>query len=159
VRELAAGLIIAAFLMFLRFYQEIRPGLGGVAWGAAQGLLGFFFGGCGTVLCFMSFFTNHDYSWHNINALFVNPLWFAAMVWCIRFACAPTFGKRLTPEFLLKCFWTGIFILCFLTIPIKLLPFFYQQNQVTQALLLPITFVLSWFPEWIQKKITTKDAK
>jgi hypothetical protein len=36
--------------------------------------------------------------------------------------------------------------------PIKLLPFFYQQNQVTQALFLPIALVLGRFPEWFLKR-------
>jgi hypothetical protein len=31
--------------------------------------------------------------------------------------------------------------------PIKLLPFFWQQNQVSQALLLPPAFALSLLPE------------
>jgi hypothetical protein len=96
----------------------------------------------------MTFFSDHDYTWHNINVLFVNPLWFAALVWGIRLACGSP-GKRHAPERLLKWFWTAVFALCLLTMPIKLLPFFYQQNQVTQAMLLPITFVLSWFPEWL----------
>jgi hypothetical protein len=152
VRELILGLCIAAVLVLLSFLKNQYPALGGVAWGAAQSLLGLFFAAAGTVLAFMTFFTNHDYTWHNINVLFVNPLWFAAAVWGIRFACATTFGRRLAPEFLLKCFWTVVFALCLVTLPIKLLPFFYQQNQVTQALLLPITFVLSWFPEWIQTR-------
>ncbi|MDR3248979.1 MAG: DUF4105 domain-containing protein, partial [Treponema sp.] len=156
VRELIAGLILAGLLVLLRFYKERRPGLGGALWGAVQGFLGIFFGAAGTVLFFMSFFTNHDYSWHNINVLFVNPLWFAAAVWGIRYACAPTFGRRLQPEFLLKWFWTIVFVLCFLTLPIKLLPFFYQQDQVTQALLLPITFALGWFPEWIGARFGQK---
>jgi hypothetical protein len=151
-RELILGLAAAALLLLLRYYKKIRPGLGGVLWGSVQGLLGLFFGAIGTVLVFMTFFSDHDYTWHNINVLFVNPLWFAAAVWGIRFARAPSFGKRELPEFLLKCFWTGIFILCLLTMPVKLLPFFYQQNQVTQALLLPVTFALSWFPEWLLKK-------
>jgi hypothetical protein len=156
IRELALGLLVAGLLVFLRFFKKLRPGLGGVLWGTSQGLLGLFFGGVGTVLFFMTFFTDHDYTWHNINVLFVNPLWFMAMVWGIRFARAPSFGARLMPEFLLKCFWTAVFILCLLTIPIKILPFFYQQNQVTQALLLPITFVLSWFPEWLSIKVKAR---
>ncbi|MDR3173836.1 MAG: DUF4105 domain-containing protein [Treponema sp.] len=148
IRELVLGLVIAGLLLFLRFFKERRRSLGGFLWGAVQGFLGLFFGFFGLVLFFMTFFSDHDYTWHNINVLFVNPLWFAAMVWGIRLACAPSFGKRDLPEFLLKCFWTGVFILCFLTMPVKLLPFFYQQNQVTQALLLPVAFVLGWFPDW-----------
>jgi hypothetical protein len=146
IRELILGLGIAVVLALLRLFRN-RPGLG-VLWGLVQGFLGLFFGAVGSVLFFMTFFSDHDYTWHNINVLFVNPLWFAAMVWGIRFAFIHSPGKRNSLEFLLKCFWTGVFILCFLTMPLKLLPFFYQQNQVTQALLLPVVFVLSWFPDW-----------
>jgi hypothetical protein len=153
-KALILGLILAGFLVLLRFFKEKSPGIGGVAWGLSQALVGLFFGAFGTVLCFMSFLTNHDYSWHNINTLFVNPLWFAALVWGLRFACATTFGKRITPEILLKYFWTVVFILTFITFPLKLLPFFYQQDQVTQSLILPIAFVLSWFPELIWPRIS-----
>jgi hypothetical protein len=149
IRALVLGLLIAGFLAFLRFFKELNRSFGGFIWGLVQGVLGVFFGSCGLVLFFMTFFSDHDYTWHNINVLFVNPLWFAATVWGLRLAFAPSFGKRDAPEFLLKCFWTGIFVLCLSTMPIKLLPFFYQQNQVTQALLLPVTFVLGWFPDWI----------
>jgi hypothetical protein len=158
VRELIFGLCIAAVLLLLRFLRNQYPGPGGVAWGAAQSLLGLFFAGTGTVLFFMTFFTNHDYTWYNINVLFVNPLWFAAVVWAIRFTCAATFGQRRAPEYRLKCFWTVVFVLCLVTIPLKLLPFFYQQNQVTQAMLLPIAFVLGWFPEWIQARFQPRGS-
>jgi hypothetical protein len=150
IRELAFGLVIAVLLVFLQFYRKKYPGSGGVLWGLVQTLLGLFFGIVGTVLFFMTFFTDHDYTWHNINVLFVNPLWFAVAVWGIRSAAARSAEKRARPEFLLKCFWTAAGILCFLTMPVKLLPFFYQQNQVTQALFLPIALVLGWFPKWFQ---------
>jgi hypothetical protein len=107
----------------------------------------------------MTFFSDHDYTWHNINILFVNPLWFAALVWGLRCAFpregrGP--GRRERAAFLLKWFWTAVFVLCFLTMPLKLLPVFYQQNQVTQALILPIAFVLSWFPVAIARAFPRK---
>jgi hypothetical protein len=152
IRELVLGRGLALVLAFLRLLRESRPGFGRVVWGVAQALLGLFFGIVGTVLFFMTFFTDHDYTWHNINVLFVNPLWFAAMVWGIRLACASLPEKRKTPDILLKWFWTGAFTLCLVTMPVKLLPVFYQQNQVTQALLLPVLFVLSWFPDLFFRK-------
>jgi hypothetical protein len=157
IRELGFSLVVAALLALLRFLRKRRPRIGGVLLGAAQGFLGFFFGVAGTVLAFMTFFSDHDYTWHNINVVFVNPLWFAAMVWGIRLIRAPGSGEGGRPDFLLKWFWTVVFLLCLLTMPVKLLPFFYQQNQVTQALLLPVAFVLGWFPEWflaLKKRIT-----
>ncbi|MDR2136122.1 MAG: DUF4105 domain-containing protein [Treponema sp.] len=150
-RELAFSLCLAAALAALRLFRRTRPVLG-VLWGLIQALLGLFFGAVGSVLFFMTFFSDHDYTWHNINILFVNPLWFAALVWGIRFACVPGFEKRERTDSLLKWFWTGVFVLGFLTIPVKLLPFFYQQNQVTQALILPVAFALSRIPEWLLKR-------
>jgi hypothetical protein len=145
IRELVLGLALALLLVLLRRFRH-KSSPGGVLWGLVQGFLGLFFGVCGTVLFFMTFFTDHDYTWHNINVLFVNPLWFVALVWGIRLARARDFKLREKTGALLAWFWTAVFVLCFLTMPIKLLPFFYQQNQVTQALILPISFVLSYFP-------------
>ncbi|MDR2375399.1 MAG: DUF4105 domain-containing protein [Treponema sp.] len=153
--ELVLGLGIAVLLGILRFFVKKGPGFLRVILGLIQALLGLFFGAAGTVLFFMTFFTDHDYTWHNINVLFVNPLWFAALVWGIRFACSNGqrgFAPAEKAGVLLKWFWTGVFVLCLLTMPVKLLPFFYQQNQVTQALILPIAFVLGWFPEWFLNK-------
>jgi hypothetical protein len=148
--ELALGLGIAVFLGLSRLFGNRRPEFFRAVLGLVQALLGLFFGVAGTLLFFMTFFTDHDYTWHNINVLFVNPLWFAALVWGLRYAWVP--ARREKAGFLLRWFWTGVFVLCFLTIPVKLLPVFYQQNQVTQALILPIALVLSWFPEWILNK-------
>ncbi|MDR3193530.1 MAG: DUF4105 domain-containing protein [Treponema sp.] len=145
-RELALGLFLAVCMAGLSLYKGLRPGPGGAVWGIAQAIFGLFFGIAGTLLAFLSFFTNHDYTYHNINVLFVNPLFFAVLVWGLRYALAPNSGRRRL-EFLLKCFWTYVFAAGLLTMPIKLFPFFWQQNQVTQALLLPPAFVMSLLPE------------
>jgi hypothetical protein len=39
--------------------------------------------------------------------------------------------------------WTGVFIAGLLTLLIKILPPFFQQNQPTLALVMPVAFVLS----------------
>ncbi|MDR0997604.1 MAG: DUF4105 domain-containing protein [Treponema sp.] len=144
IRELILACFLAAFMAGLSVFRGIRPGLGGTLWGIAQAGFGLFFGLAGTLLVFLSFFTDHDYTYHNINVLFVNPLFFAALVWGIRYAFPGSDRRGL--GFLLKCFWTYVFVAGLLTMPLKLLPFFWQQNQVTQALLLPPAFVLSLFP-------------
>jgi hypothetical protein len=146
VRELILGLFLAACVAGLSLYKGLRPGLGEAAWGIAQAIFGLFFGIAGTLLAFLSFFTDHDYTYHNINVLFVNPLFFAALAGGLRYAFASRSDRRRL-EFLLKCFWTYVFAAGFLTMPIKLLPFFWQQNQVTQALLLPPAFAMSLLPE------------
>jgi hypothetical protein len=42
---------------------------------------------------------------------------------------------------------------------IKILPGFYQQNQVSQALVLPIALVLSLLPEWAGSLCRTLSRK
>jgi hypothetical protein len=147
VRELALGLFLAGFMAVLSALRRKRPGPGEVVWGLAQAAFGLFFGIAGILLVFLSFFTDHDYTYHNINVLFVNPLFFAALVWGLRYSFTRHVKRRPSLEFLLQCFWTYVFAAGLLTMPVKLLPFFWQQNQVTQALLLPPAFALSLLPE------------
>jgi hypothetical protein len=161
VRELALGLVIAAFFAFLLLFGNRRIPDGKAAdgiqaasvcravSGISQAALGLFFGVAGLTLFFMTFFTNHDYTWHNSNVLFVNPLILAAIPLGILYASAKTPQKRLFPGHLLRALWTYVFLGGILSMVIKLFPGFYQQNQVTQALVLPFAFTLSFFPGWI----------
>jgi hypothetical protein len=150
-RELVLGLGIAVFLAVLFLVRKKRPGPGRVLWGISQSLLGLFFGGAGMVLFFMSFFTNHDYTWHNSNVLFINPLLLAAVPMGILVARAKEKRKRLFPEQFLRALWTYVFLGGLLSMVIKLSPAYYQQNQVTQALVLPFTLVLSFIPRWVKR--------
>jgi hypothetical protein len=116
--------------------------------GLGQSFLGFFFGVIGIILCFMSFFTNHDYTYQNSNFLYVNPLLLAAVP--LGFAVlSKEPRRRFVSEQLLKSLWTYVFLGGILSMVIKLFPGFYQKNQVDQALILPIAFTLSFFPGWI----------
>jgi hypothetical protein len=147
VRELVLGLFLAGFMSALSVFKKKHPRPGEAAWGLAHAAFGLFFGLAGTLLIFMNLFTNHDYTYHNSNALFVNPLFFAVLVWGLRYSLARDPRQRRSLEFLLKCFWTYVLAAGLLTMLIKLLPFFWQQNQVTQALLLPPAFAMSLLPE------------
>jgi hypothetical protein len=51
----------------------------GLAVGLIQGVWGLLLGLLGSILFFMSFFTNHDYTYHNNNLLFIHPLLLAAL--------------------------------------------------------------------------------
>ncbi|MDR2101934.1 MAG: hypothetical protein LBP43_05135, partial [Treponema sp.] len=114
--------------------------------GLGQSFLGFFFGIAGTVLLFMTFFTDHDYTYHNSNILYINPLLLGALPLGIVFAFTGDEKKRLSAARFLRALWTYVFLGGVLTMVIKLFPGFYQQNQVTQALVLPIALVLSFIP-------------
>jgi hypothetical protein len=147
VRELILGLFIAAFFIAHKTLKANRPRPGEALFGIAQAIAGLFFGIAGIVLFFMTFFTNHDYTFHNSNVLFINPLVFAALPLGLLYAFTRDPAKRLRRGRLLSWLWTYVFIAGILTMAIKLLPFFYQQNQVTQALVLPFALVLSVIPE------------
>jgi hypothetical protein len=151
-RELVLGIAAAVLLCALSLFRRKKPAAGRVILGILQSLLGLFFGGVGTALFFMTFFTNHDYTYHNSNVIYINPLLLAAVplgIMMARHAPASAAGgpRRFSPEGLLRILWTYVFLGGILTMVLKLLPGFYQQNQVTQALVLPFALVLSLAPE------------
>ena len=94
----------------------------------------------------MNFFTNHDYTYNNINLVFINPLLFAAIPLGLFAAFSQNQKKRHNSTLLLKVLWSYVFLGGMLTIVLRFFPGFYQQNQPTQALILPLAFVLSIIP-------------
>jgi hypothetical protein len=151
------GIVLAIIFVFLRleknrdeaFVPGAERSLRRIILGLGQSILGLFFGAAGLILFFMTFFTNHDYTYHNINVIFINPLLFAALPWGIIYALAKDEKKIRSAASRLKALWTYVFLAGFLTIIIKIIPAFYQQNQPTQIFVLPFAFVLSFLPQWI----------
>jgi hypothetical protein len=149
--ELAAGCVAAILLAFALFLQAKNTLPGQVIVGISHSLLGLLFGGMGLVLFFMSSFTNHDYTFHNSNILFANPLLLAAVPLGILYAKSNNEPERIIPELLLKALWLLSLLGIFLSMLIKLFPGFYQQNLVDQMLLLPIALVLTLEPWGIRR--------
>lgn len=158
-RELAVGLGITALLALCMAQRKKRPRLCGVLLGVSQSMLGLVFGVAGSMLFFMTFFTNHDYTYHNSNILYVSPLLFGAVpLGCMLWA-GKTVKKRFFAEQLLRALWTYMTFGCILSMVIKLFPGFYQQNQVTQALVLPFALTLSFIPLWIGRLLQRRTKK
>jgi hypothetical protein len=151
-RELVIGLLMAAFSLFFSVLEKKNPLPGRILRGLSQSLLGLFFGTAGSLLFFMVFFTNHDYTYGNINLLFINPLLLAAVPLGIVSALGGDAGRRFVSARLLRGLWTYVFLGGLFTMAIKALPGFYQQNQATLALVLPFSLVLSFIPGWIHRK-------
>ncbi|MDR0558158.1 MAG: DUF4105 domain-containing protein [Treponema sp.] len=151
VSELVLGVFIALSLVFFDMLQKSKPRLGRCLWGLSQSVLGLFFGVVGLILFFMTFFTNHDYTYHNANIIYVNPLWFIAAMSGVIYAFTASEKKRYAALHILRAFWTYVFLGGALTMVIKLFPGFYQQNQVTQALVMPFAFALSFAGGWIKR--------
>jgi len=144
-RELFVSLVFSALLVFFYwFYGKKKSKYNSVRifLGLVQSLLGLFFGIAGSLLFFLTFFTDHDYTYHNSNVFFVNPLFLAAIPLGLIFAFTHNEKKRFVAALLSRAFWTCILLGGFLTMAIKLSPAFYQQNQVTQALVLPIALTM-----------------
>jgi hypothetical protein len=147
-RELLLSLIIALVLKLLFAFRE-KSNRVRIMLGLSQSLLGLFFGLSGLLVYFMSLFTNHDYTWHNMNLLFVSPLILAAVPLGLLYAFPADPFRRNLWAFLLKILWTLVFLGGILSIILHILPQFWHQNQVTLALVLPFTAVLSLVPDWI----------
>jgi hypothetical protein len=149
--ELAVG-ITAAILLGLALFLQTRNVLPWqIVMGVSHSLLGLVFGAAGLLLFFMSAFTNHDYTFHNSNILFVNPLLLAAVPLGILYAKSRNEPERIIPELFLKALWVLSFLGLFLSMLIKLFPGFHQQNLVDQMLLLPIVLVLVLEPWGIRR--------
>ncbi|MDR0624826.1 MAG: DUF4105 domain-containing protein [Treponema sp.] len=149
--ELAAGIAVAVLLGLFFFLQEKKTLPGQIIVGISHSLLGLLFGAAGLVLFFMANFTNHDYTFHNSNILFANPLLLAAVPLGILYAKSNNEPERIMPELLLKALWLLSLLGIFLSMLIKLFPEFYQQNLVDQMLLLPIVLVLTLEPWGIRR--------
>jgi hypothetical protein len=145
------SLFLAGVVGLLFFIQQKRPALGQVTLGIFHTLFGIIFGGAGLVLFFLSLFTDHDYTYHNANLLFCNPLMLLAIPMGIRYAASKNYYRRLPAEFTLRLLWLLVVLGIFVSMLIKLLPQFWQQNLVDQALMLPIALVLSLEPSGLKR--------
>jgi len=142
---LVAGLIASALLFFIKYLRKKHPRPARILLGLSQSLLGLLFGVSGCVLVFGVFFMSNDYFRQNINLLFVNPLLLVITPLGIMSALNKPF--RINPERCLRVIWTCVFIACGITVLLRALPFFFQQNQSVQGIILPVAFALSYIPD------------
>jgi hypothetical protein len=95
----------------------------------------------------MMFFTDHDYTYGNINILFANPLLLAALPLGICYCRSSYPQEQHKWDMLIKSLWTGCLVLGLISILLNALPSLRQQNQVDLALILPPVVALSWLPD------------
>ncbi|MDR0324255.1 MAG: DUF4105 domain-containing protein [Treponema sp.] len=144
-----AGLIIMAFVFFIRTLRKRYFRFYRILWGIIQSILGLFFGSAGCILFWGLFLMNNDYIQQNINIFFVNPLLLIIVPLGILTAINKSF--RINPDRILRLLWTYVFAAGSVTEILKVLPFFYQQNQNVSGFVLPIAFAFSIIPENIYK--------
>ena len=152
-RELAFSLVLCAFfgLFFFLYAKKIKAGR--ILAGISMSLAGLVFGIAGLLLYFMSLFTNHDYTFQNANMLFCTPILLAAVPYGIGYAFTKKDAKRLKYDIILRLIWLLSVLGIFVSMLIKLLPWFYQQNLTDQMLILPIALVFSLQPVGLRESL------
>jgi len=144
--ELAFSLALSAIfgVFFFLYYKKIRAGK--VLAGISMSLCGLVFGLAALALYFLNLFTNHDYTYENYNMLFATPLLLAAVPLGIGYAVTKKQDKQFLYDLLLRALWLLTVIGVFISMLIKLLPDFYQDNLTDQMLMLPIALVFTFQP-------------
>ena len=150
--NLLIALLCIGILVFL-FLKKGETKCFRVILGLFQALSGLLFGIAGSMLFFMQFFSDHDYTFENSNIVFVNPIFLTAIPLGIIIAFSKNEEKCKKSIKFSRVLWAYVFFGCFITIIIKLLPAFYQQNQVTQAMLLPLAFVMYFILSKLDKRL------
>jgi len=140
-KEFFVGLLFSSLLLVLFFLRK-KFRAGRVIMGLLQSALGLFFGIMGSVLFFLTFFTNHDYAFHNSNVFFVNPLFLAVIPLSLIFTFSKNAKKRFVTARLLRYFWAYVLLGGLFVFAIKLSPDFYQQNLADLALVMPIAVTM-----------------
>jgi hypothetical protein len=98
------------------------------------------------LLYFMNLFTNHDYTFQNYNMLFGTPLLLAAIPLGICYAFTKKPEKLILYNLLLRLIWLITALGIFISMLIKILPMFYQQNLTDQMLMLPLALLFAFHP-------------
>ena len=153
-RELAFSLAVSVLLGCFFFLRAKKFRSERVLLGISYSLAGLAFGAAGLVLYFMSFFTNHDYTYHNANVLFGTPLLLASVPLGIRYALIRGSGQGpFNSELPLRLLWLLAALGIVVSMFIKLFPAFWQQNLTDQMLMLPIALTLALAPPGLRETL------
>jgi hypothetical protein len=149
-RMLVASVLFSGIIVLLYVFLREKKGFG-IFTGLLHSSLGLFFGITGSMLFFMTFISDHDYCYHNINILFINPLLLAAIPLGLIFGFTKIKKRRFVAARLLRALWSYVFLGGLLTVAVKLSPSFFQQNQVDLALVMPIAVTMVFIMAKINK--------
>jgi heme/copper-type cytochrome/quinol oxidase subunit 4 len=153
--ELVFSLVLSLIFAFFFFLQTKNIKAGRALAGVSMSLCGLVFGFAGLTLYFLNLFTNHDYTYQNTNMIFCTPLLLVTVPFGILYALTKNQKKLQVYSELLRFIWLLSVLGIFISMLIKILPGFYQDNLTDQMLMLPIalTFTLQpiGFKETIDK--------
>jgi len=101
----------------------------------------------------MSLFTNHDYTYHNMNMIFATPILLAAVPLGIRYAFASNYAARERADIWLRLIWLLVVAGILVSMLLKVLPWFFQANLVDEMLMLPIALILTFEPSGFKELV------
>jgi len=152
--ELVFSLVLSAIFGVFFFMQAKNIRAGRKLAGLSMGITSLFFGIAGFLLYFLNLFTNHDYTYQNANMLFCSPLLLAGVVFGFGYAFTKNTRRFFIYGLLLRILWLISVLGIFLSMAIKLLPSFYQQNLTDQMLMLPISLLFAFQPVGLKEVVS-----
>jgi len=144
--QLAFSLAVSAIFGFFFYLQSKNKKIGRVLAGFSMSLCGLVFGIASLMLFFMNIFTNHDYTYQNFNMIFGTPLLLASVPFGIGYALTKKTNRLFLYDQLLRIIWLLSALGIIISMLIKLLPWFYQQNLTDQLLMLPLSLLFACQP-------------
>jgi len=153
IRELTFSLALSCLFGFFFYLQYRNKKAGRVLAGISMSLCGLVFGIAASILYFLNLFTNHDYTYENANMIFCTPLLLVAVPAGICYALSKKPKREKANGELLRLIWLICAAGIIITIIIKILPAFYQQNLTDQMLMLPIALVFTLQPNGLKETL------
>jgi hypothetical protein len=146
--------LLFGFFVFL-YSKKIRAGR--ILAGFSMSLAGLVFGFASLLLYFLNLCTNHDYTYQNYNMLFGTPLLLAAVPLGISYALTKDSIKKIKYDLFLRIIWLLTVMGILVSMAIKLLPMFWQQNMVDQMLMLPLALTFALHPVGLKDLIPKRN--
>ncbi len=143
---LAVGLILGAAALLLK-KNENRSRIKLRAVSLFSAVLSLVLAVPGSLLFFMAFFTDHYYTFWNMNLLFVNPFLFVTFAFSIGKLIRKNTGGGLSRCWMITAAGAGLSII------MKMLPACRQENWETILIVLPAALVLSGIPQQLILRI------
>jgi len=155
IRQLVFSIVLCFIFGFFFFLYSKNIKAGRILAGISMSLCALFFGSVSLLLYFMNLFTNHDYTFQNYNMIFSTPLLLAAVPASLIYAFTKNEKRLLKCDHLIRIIWILCALGIFISMIIKILPPFYQDNLTDQMLMLPLALLFALqpvgFKEFIQK--------
>jgi len=151
--NLIFSLVLSVIFGFFFYLYSKNVKIGRVLAGLSMSLCALVFGVAALLLFFMNIFTNHDYTFENLNMIFCTPLFLVAVPAGIIYAFTKNPKKLFINSQLLRLIWLLSAFGTIISIVLKIFPWFYQQNLPDQLLMLPIALVFACQPVGLKEDI------